>query len=238
MVASVTDSNRRVRTRTHGGVAGVRRRLRPLCRSNLDCAQNVLRGGVGFDALSGSILSSMTTRIAGFRGEFLWELEIAERQIVAIAECIPAEQYNWRPVAQARSFSEVFVHVATGNFMLLDLVGIAAPLDLYAQVPADGNARFQGLIQRNDDLAASMREKDAVVGLLKRSLQAVSQSFARANDDELNRQLNFFGKETTVRRVYLRILAHTDEHMGQMIAYLRFNGIASPRPDWRRDRRT
>jgi hypothetical protein len=34
MVASVTDSNRRVRTRTHGGVAGVRGQPRPLCRSN------------------------------------------------------------------------------------------------------------------------------------------------------------------------------------------------------------
>src|SRR5215469_15509175 len=34
MDASVTDSNRRVRTRTHGGVAGVRGRPRPLCRSN------------------------------------------------------------------------------------------------------------------------------------------------------------------------------------------------------------
>ena len=88
----------------------------------------------------------MTTRIAGFRGEFLWELEIAERQIVAIAECIPPEHYNWRPVAQARSFSEVFVHVATGNFMLLDVIGVAAPVDLYAQVPSDGDARFRGLI--------------------------------------------------------------------------------------------
>jgi hypothetical protein len=28
----------------------------------------------------------MATRIAGFGGEFLWELEIAERQIVAITE--------------------------------------------------------------------------------------------------------------------------------------------------------
>ena len=35
MDASVTDSNRRVRTRTHGGVAGVRGRPRPLCRSML-----------------------------------------------------------------------------------------------------------------------------------------------------------------------------------------------------------
>ena len=120
----------------------------------------------------------MATRVAGLRGEFLWELEIAERQIVAIAECIPAEQYDWRPVAQARSFSEVFVHVATANFMLLDIIGVAAPLDLYAQIPADGDARFHGLIHRNDELVASMREKDPVVGLLKRSLRTVSQSFA------------------------------------------------------------
>jgi len=83
-----------------------------------------------------------------------------------------------------------------------------------------------------------MREKDAVVGLLKRSFHAVSQSFARASDGELNRRLNFFGEDTTVRRVYLRLLAHTDEHMGQMIAYLRFNSIAPPWPDWRSDRRT
>lgn len=180
----------------------------------------------------------MATRIAGFRGEFLWELEIAERQIVAVAECVPAEKYAWRPVAQARSFSEVFVHVATGNFMLLDVIGIAAPLDLYAQVPAEGDAHFLGLICRNDELAASTREKNAVVGLLKRSLQAVSQSLAGASDGELNRRLSFFGEETTVRRVYLRLLAHTDEHMGQMVAYLRFNRIAPPWPDWRPDRRT
>lgn len=179
----------------------------------------------------------MATRIGGFRGEFLWELEIAERQIVAMAECVPAEQYDWRPTAEARSFSEVFVHIATGNYMLLDLIGVAAPLDLYAEVPTDGDPRFQGLIRTNDVLAASMREKGAVVDLLKRSLQTVSQSFAKTSDGELNRGLNFFGEETTVRRVYLRLFAHADEHMGQMIAYLRFNRIAPPWLDWRPDRR-
>jgi len=34
MGVSVTDSNRRVRTRTHGGVAGVGGQPPPLCRSN------------------------------------------------------------------------------------------------------------------------------------------------------------------------------------------------------------
>lgn len=184
------------------------------------------------------MLKAMTTRIAGFRGEFLWELEIAIRQSVAMAEAIPPEKYDWRPDTKARTVSEVFVHVATGNFMLLDVIGVGAPMDLYAQVPADGQERFSGLIRRNDELAASVREKNATVALLKRSLQAVNQSFNQASDSELDRHLHFFGEETTVRRVYLRLLAHTHQHMGQMIAYLRFNGIAPPWPDWRPDRRT
>jgi uncharacterized damage-inducible protein DinB len=95
-----------------------------------------------------------------------------------------------------------------------------------------------GLIRRNDELVAGVREKNAVVALLKRSLEAVSQSFTQASDAELDRRLHFFGEETTVRRAYLRLLAHTHEHMGQMIAYLRFNGIAPPWPDWRPDRRS
>jgi len=180
----------------------------------------------------------MTTRIAGFRGEFLWELEIATRQSVAMAEAIPPEKYDWRPDTEARTVSEVLVHVATGNLMLLDVIGVAAPMDLYAQVPAAGQERFSGLIRRNDELVASVREKSAVVALLKRSLQAVNQSFNQASDPELDRRLHLFGEETTVRRAYLRLLAHTHEHMGQIIAYLRCNGIAPPWPDWRPDRRT
>jgi uncharacterized damage-inducible protein DinB len=179
----------------------------------------------------------MATRLDGFRGEFLWEFEIAERQLVAIAECVPAERYRWRLVEGARSFSEVLVHVATGNNMLLDIIGVTAPIDLYAKVPSNGDARFEALIRRNDELMANTTEKSAVVDLLKRSLRAVSQAFTGTSDAELNRLLNFFGEETSVRRVYLRLLAHADEHMGQMIAYIRFNGISVPWPDWRSDRR-
>jgi uncharacterized damage-inducible protein DinB len=180
----------------------------------------------------------MTNRLPGFRGEFLWELEIAIRQTVALAECIPAEKYYWRSDAKARSFSEVFVHVATGNYMLLDVIGVSAPRDLYAEIAADGQERVLGLIRRNDELVAVVREKNAVVAMLKRSLEAVSRSFTQAIDAELDRRLHFFGEEATVRRTYLRLLAHMHEHMGQTIAYLRFNGIAPPWPDWRPDRRS
>lgn len=180
----------------------------------------------------------MKTPIAGFRGEFLWEFEIVMGQSLAMAQAIPAEKYDWRPDATARSVSEVFVHVATGNFMLLDGIGISAPLDLYAQLPANEQERIPALMWRSDELVATVRDKNAVVALFRRSLQLVKQSLTEATDVDLCRQLHFFGEETTVRRVCLRLLAHAHEHMGQMIAYLRFNGIAIPWPDWRPDRRT
>ena len=176
-------------------------------------------------------------RIDGFRGEYLWELEVAERQITGMAEAIPAEKYDWRPDQKARSVSEVLVHVAVGNFLLLDAVGVAAPADLYGQVPADGQGRVLGLIRRNDELEKSVREKVAVTEVLKRSLQAVRNSMTQAVDVDLDQRRVFFGQQTTVRRVYLRLLTHSHEHMGQMIAYMRINGMSPPWPDWRPGRR-
>ena len=178
-----------------------------------------------------------TPRTEGYHGEFLWELEIAGRQMMAMAEAIPVETYDWRPDQKARSISEIFVHVAVGNFMLLEVVGAAAPVDLYGQVPAEGPERLWGLIRRNDDLEKSVREKAAVQDILKRSLKAVRKSFTQANDAELDQGRHFLGEQTTVRRVYLRLLAHTHEHMGQMIAYMRINGMSPPWPDWRPYRR-
>jgi len=176
-------------------------------------------------------------RPAGFRGEYLWELEIATRQITALAEAAPEEVYGWRPHPASRSVSEVLVHVAAGNFILLDYIGVPAPEDLYFKEPAMGAGRFAARIARNDQLEKTLRDKAAAVAMLKRSLLSVQESFARSSDAELGRSLFFFGEQTAVRRVYLRLLAHTHEHMGQMIAYLRSNGIAPPWPDWRPDRR-
>jgi uncharacterized damage-inducible protein DinB len=175
-------------------------------------------------------------RIDGFRGEFLWELDIAERQLLAMAEAIPATRYDWRPDEKTRSIGEVLVHVAAGNFMLLEVAGTAAPADLYVGIPTQGPERIWGLIRRNDELEKSMHEKVAVTEMLKRSLAAVRESFTASDDAGLDRHLHFFGEQTTVRRVYLRLLAHAHEHMGQMIAYMRINGMQPPWPDWRPDR--
>jgi len=176
-------------------------------------------------------------RIAGFQGEFLWELEIAERQLTALAQALPAEKYAWRPDPKARSVSEVFIHVAAGNFMLLEAVGTPAPSDLYPDAPSQGEERVWSLVRRNDELEKTVCEKAAVASMLKSSLDSVRRSFEACDDAALDRGVHFFGEQTSVRRVFLRLLSHAHEHMGQMIAYLRMNGMLPPWSDWRPDRR-
>jgi len=132
--------------------------------------------------------------------------------------------------------SEVFLHVAVGSLMLLDTIGTVTPADLFSGIPDGGRERLMALIRKGDELMADVHDKDVIMSLLRRSFQALQQAITHGSDAELERSLHFFGEET-VRRVYLRMLVHTHEHMGQMTVYLRMNGIATPWPDWRPDRR-
>jgi len=173
----------------------------------------------------------MAERLPGFRGEYLWEWGVPDHHLRAIVEAIPAERFGWRPADDARSVSEVLVHIAAGNVMLLDMVGVTEPLQPYAAVETQGTERFITVVVKIHDMEKTVTGKAEVVAMLNASLEAVRTAFTRATDADLERVWEFFGEQTTVRRVYMRILAHTHEHMGQLIAYTRMMGSKAPWPD-------
>ena len=175
----------------------------------------------------------MSTRLAGFKGEYLWEFDIADRQLSALADAFPAERYGWRSAETARSVSEILVHVAVGNLTLLGIVGVEAAPDLYGRLEGEIVPRMMGMIEKNDGFEKTITDKPPVIALLRRSLDAVRATFTQTPESELERQNVFFGERTTVRRVYMRGLSHMHEHMGQLIAYTRAMGLAAPWPDWR-----
>jgi uncharacterized damage-inducible protein DinB len=181
-------------------------------------------------------IARMPERINGFRGEFLWEWDIAESQLLQLANAFQAADYEWRPDTTARRVSEVFVHVACGTFMLLEVLGTTAPSDLYPELPEQPTDRFRALVRKNDELEQGVREKDKVLSILTRALASARETITRVDDADLERARFFFGESTTLRRVYLRLLVHTHEHMGQLIAYMRARGMPAPWHDWRPDR--
>ena len=170
----------------------------------------------------------VSTRFPGFRGEYLWEFDIAERQLLRLAEAFPAERYGWRTAETARSVSEVLVHVAAGNRALLAIVGVEAAAELYGNLQGEGVARILAMARTNESLEKSITDKADVLAFLRGSLDALRTAFGEASDSELVRLEVFFGERTTVRRVYMRAVCHMHEHMGQLIAYARAMGMPTP----------
>ncbi len=175
----------------------------------------------------------MGARIPGFHGEYLWELDMSRTQLLALAGAAPEALYSWSPVEGARSFSAVLVHIAAGNLALLRMAGIRSPggFDLYGPLEGNEFLQFVATIRKNVSLEGTLTAKDGVIELLNRSFETVQACFTAAKAEDLERVGFFFGEQTTVRRVYLRLLAHTHEHMGQAISYARSYGLKVPWPD-------
>jgi uncharacterized damage-inducible protein DinB len=153
--------------------------------------------------LSASLYGQVSDYGQGWVGEF----DHASRQLLALAEATPEEKFSWRPAPGIRSTSEVYMHVVSGNYMLLGMAGVAVETK-----PA-----------RNAE--KTVTAKAEVIRWLKASQDAVRAAYPAA---DLKKPVKFFNKPTTADAVFLRLLVHSHEHMGQAIAYARMSGIVPP----------
>lgn len=131
-------------------------------------------------------------------------------QLVALAEATPAEKFAWRPAKGVRSTSEVYMHIALANFYLLSITGPKMPEDL------------------KENLEKTVTSKEDVIKWLKRSLEAVRAAHASVTSSDLQRKVHIADRDATVDGMYLRIIVHANEHMGQLIAYARMSGVVPP----------
>lgn len=132
------------------------------------------------------------------------------RQLVALADAIPAAKFAWRPGPGVRSVSEVCMHIALANFYLLSVTGPKMPGDI------------------KPGMEKSVTAKAEVINWLKRSLEAVETAHAAVKPEDLQHKVKIASRDATVDGMYLRIIIHANEHMGQLVAYGRMNGIVPP----------
>jgi len=142
----------------------------------------------------------------GYDGEWMH----VSQQLVALAEATPAEKFAWRPAPGVRSTSEVYMHIVIANFYLLSVTGPKMPADL------------------KDDMETKVTAKADVISWLKRSLDAVKQAHLAIKPSDLTRKVHIEDRDATVDGMYLRIIIHANEHMGQLVAYARMTGVVPP----------
>jgi uncharacterized damage-inducible protein DinB len=142
----------------------------------------------------------------GYNGEWTH----VSRQVIALAEATPADKFGYRPAPGVRTFSEVYMHIAMANFFLLSRTGPKVP---------------PGMTQ---DLEKTVTDKAKVIDWLTKSFEAVRVERAKIKHEDFGRAVKVGNTDATVDGMYMRIIVHANEHMGQLIAYARSAGFAPP----------
>ena len=69
------------------------------------------------------------------KGQALVDLAAVQKKFVDLANAVPDDKLTWRPSADARSFAEVFLHVAGERYGILGMMGAEAPAGFERRPP-------------------------------------------------------------------------------------------------------
>lgn len=148
------------------------------------------------------------------RDVYLADLDTLHAKITALAIAIPEEKYTWRPAPGVRSIAEVLTHVAHEWYYFVPTsVGGAPPADFGPQ--RDAEKRLGTITKKSqvlDEMAKSWAHTRAQVG----SVDAA----------HLTGTYKPWG--TTIDNAALLMAGDLHEHLGQLIAYARVNGVKPP----------
>jgi uncharacterized damage-inducible protein DinB len=146
------------------------------------------------------------------------EVAAAEREIVPLAEAMPADKYNFAPTAGefkgVRTFAEQVKHLAAVVYMVAAAAQKEAP-------PVDVGA---------EKGPQSARTREQIVEYLKGAF-AYAHKAALALDEKNQLELvkSPFGEGQITRAGAVAIASwHSFDHYGQMVVYARMNGIVPP----------
>jgi uncharacterized damage-inducible protein DinB len=132
----------------------------------------------------------------------------ASDYILESANDVPEAKYGYKPIAGVRSFGELFAHVAGAQTMFCAIA-------LGEKPPAE------------DAVEKTAKTKAALIAALKASSASCARAYAQS-DAAASETVDLFGAPRTRLYVLLMNATHDNEHYGNLVTYLRMNGMVPP----------
>ena len=148
--------------------------------------------------------------IAPFIKSVLNDLNEVEGKVVSLAEAMPQNTYDWRPMEGVRSVSEVYKHIAASNYFILSFVG---------------GKKKEGM---GENMGKDVKDKEQIIKTLKDSYAYTKDFISKMSASDLDKGVDFFGNKTDYRGMLFILLGDNHEHLGQSIAYARTNHVVPP----------
>jgi uncharacterized damage-inducible protein DinB len=131
----------------------------------------------------------------------------AHRNVARSAEQMPEAKFSYKPTPEVRSFGELVAHVAGAEFMFC--------------------AMALGEPQRAENAMDKVTTKAGLVDALRQSAAYCERAYA-LTDVRAAKGIQMFGSPSTVMGALTTNAAHDYEHYGNIVTYLRMNGMVPP----------
>ncbi len=150
--------------------------------------------------------------------EFIGQIDFVRGRVTQLADAVPQSSFEWRPADEVRSISEVYLHVAFANYLSVTISGGTVPEEV----------GFVMDFNKIKEWDTQTIDKAMIIEKMNKSFDTLKERVAALTDDDLNREVEFFGMKMSVRNFMVTMIAHCHEHLGQSIAYARMNGVTPP----------
>ena len=147
------------------------------------------------------------------------QLSSLEREVVSLAEAMPADKYSFAPkegeFAGVRTFAKQVTHIAAVNFQVsAAILGEPNP----AEMGTDENG------------PPNLKSKDEIVDFLKRSFAYTHKAMRMLTQENLTAQIKSAFGSNQVPRISMATVPqwHSFDHYGQMAVYARMCSVVPP----------
>jgi uncharacterized damage-inducible protein DinB len=128
--------------------------------------------------------------------------------VIGAAQKMPEENYSFKPTPEVRSFGQLVGHVADASYMFC--------------------SQAMGEPNPSKDIEKTKTSKAALVAALKDGVAYCNKAFDSMTDAKGSQTVKLFNFDLAKLTVLSLNSAHTDEHYGNMVTYLRLKGIVPP----------
>jgi len=149
-----------------------------------------------------------------FIKEYLERLETSRKYLILVAETMPKDKYDFKATPESMTFAENLMHIGWAmDWHSQSLMG--------GRVARDWNT--------DTELKVDKKSKKEMIETIEKTFDKTTEFISNFDINKLGERLDYFGADRTKRQILLLLADHITHHRGQMLVYMRLNGLVPPR---------
>lgn len=131
-----------------------------------------------------------------------------KNNVLKAAEAMPESDYSFKPTEKVRTFGQLVAHVADGQYEFC--------------------SAFLGDKEKAPEVEKTMTTKGEIIDALKSAFAYCDKAYDSLTDAHAADEVKFFGRSMAKINVLSFNTAHTDEHYGNIVTYMRMKNLVPP----------